>query len=171
MKIERTITIERRWDGSAVPPDDHIQLTLKWDGVRELTVHFVAPFYGDPPPDELAGSPWGLWAYEVVELFLVGDHGHYLELEFGPHGHHLGLLLGGPRSITHRHLPLKYDATVSGPRWTGHARLSGQYVPTNPSAYNAFAIRGTGQNRDYLAAHPLPGDVPDFHQPTRFPLL
>ena len=58
-----------------------------------LQLDLRAPFHGDPAPALPPGPCWGLWDYEVVELFIVGKSDAYTEIELGPHGHHLVLKL------------------------------------------------------------------------------
>ena len=141
-----------------------------FQGRGHLTVNIDAPFHGDPPPDHEPGRAWKLWEHEVVELFLVGDDGHYLEAEFGPHGHWLILSLDGIRSIANSGIkPKSYECTIRDNRWTASAVLSRNVLPRPITRMNAFAIHGVGSERRYLSYGPLPGDSPDFHQPLHFP--
>ena len=136
---------------------------------NHLEVHIDAPFHHDPPPSQKAGRLWELWNYEVVEFFLVGKNGHYLEAEFGPHGHHLLLKLDRPRNIVEENLPVQFSTKLEQERWTGHARLSDKLLPKEIEKANFYAIHGTGKSRRYLSWSPLPGKKPDFHQPQVFP--
>ena len=57
-----------------------------------------------------------LWEYDVVECFLVGPDGRYLELELGAGGHFLALLFDAPflsHTFTHLHLPLVGDVELA----------------------------------------------------------
>ena len=122
---------------------------------------------GSPPNP--TGSTWELWNYEVVEIFLVGANGHYLEAEFGPHGHHLLLKLDGPRQIAEKELPIPYNPNIQDKMWFADVRIPYKYLPKTTTHFNLFAIHGAGPKRVYQCYHPLPADKPDFHQPHRFP--
>lgn len=161
------VRVAATWDGCSLPASEVVDFSVRLlDG--ELTVAVTAPFYNDPPPSGPQGEKAGLWEYEVVELFLVGVDGTYLEVELGPHGHYLTLLLGAVREIKEQLKPLHYEARVSEGRWQGTIRLESCQLPLPFSHINAFAIHGKGDRRRYLAAFPLPGEKPDFHQPDFF---
>lgn len=161
------LSVDRLWNGEHASADEivRVQLASTADGV-EFAVD--APFHGDPAPPGPAGVVDGLWEYEVVELFLLGDGEHYLEVEIGPHGHHLVLSLHGRRRPTRRGLPLAFTSERDAERWRGRATIPWTYVPTGALAANAYAIHGTGEARRYLAWSPVPGDLPDFHRLEHF---
>ena len=93
MSSPTTYIVSQTWDGARCTPEEEIACTLQCTD-DTLIFEFQAPFHNDPPPpDSSPQSLWGLWDFEVVELFLVGADGEYLEAEFGPHGHHLLLWL------------------------------------------------------------------------------
>ena len=164
--------IAHTWNGIPVTQAEQVNVSLHWqtestpDG---LHITIDAPYHADPPPKSPKGSLWGLWEYEVVEVFLVDHNGHYTELEFGPHGHYLGLRLTAPRQISEKHLSLEYVATIDRKRWTAKAFVAQQHLPKKIASINLFAIHGSGQHRRYLSWSPLPGTVPNFHQPHVFP--
>jgi hypothetical protein len=106
-----------------------------------------------------------LWEHEVVELFIFGTDGKYTEIEMAPSGHHLVLQLDGIRNPVATLLPLAFEATILGDRWTGTARIDKDLLPPGPHHLNATAIHGEGANRKYLSWVTLPGDAPDFHRP------
>ena len=62
-------------------------------------------------------------------------------------------------------LPLAYEATILGDRWTATAKIHKDFLPAGPHRWNATAIHGDKENRTYLSWVPLPGTEPDFHQP------
>lgn len=158
------------WDGTPLDKSDeiHIELHLLEDGI---SIQIDAPYYGDPAPECSSSSTWGLWEYEVFEVFFVGEDGQYLEAEFGPHGHHLLLWLNAPRTIEKKHLPVNYSSTIQQDRWCGVAHLSHSILPSKIQRWNLFSIHGTGIQRQYQCMHPLDTPKPDFHQPKRFPLF
>jgi hypothetical protein len=127
-------------------------------------VDIEAPYHGDPAPASAPGTFESLWEYEVVEVFVAGDDGHYLEIELGPHGHHLVLQLDGVRRVARRGLPIDFETTIEAGRWRGRAIVPRDYLPTGPLRGNAFAMHGAAPDRRHLAAFPVGGARPDFHR-------
>jgi hypothetical protein len=157
------LTLAHLWDGQPVSASEHVHLALgEWGG--GLEIHVDAPGPQDPAPPGPAGPLWGLWEHEVVEVFVAGEGPSYTEIGLGPHGHHLVLRLEGVRRVVQRELPLDYTVSCSGGRWQGVARLDWNLLPSGPHRMNAYAIRGKGIDRRYLAWQPVPGVEPDFHQ-------
>lgn len=161
------LIIDRLWNGEEAMASERaeVRFTLEPSG---LWVEIEARFHGDPVPALPPGPVDGLWDYEVVELFLANDSGHYLELEFGPHGHYLALQFSGVRQLQRRDIPLSYQTTIKGAGWQGKAQAQASCLPNQLNRVNAYAIHGLGQRRRYLAAHAVPGLRPDFHQPHLF---
>lgn len=155
--------MEHSWDGAALGAWECASLELEL-GADPFEVRVDAPYHGDPPPPEPAGSRHGLWEFEVVELFLLGAGERYLELELGPHGHYLVLELDGVRRPQRQGIPIEYRCAIEGARWVGRALLPAELLPPGLRAWNAYAIHGQGAARRYLAAHPVPGAAPDFHR-------
>jgi hypothetical protein len=175
------IPIERDWMGAELPDTDRalVMLSLVTD---ELVVTFDASYFGDPPPPSAAGSTPRLWEHEVVELFIVDQGDHYLELELGPHGHYLALELRGVRQIVHEGMELAYEVRIeprdeesqgAGPigRYRGTARIPMSYLPIPPARVNAYLIHGRPDARCYHAHTAVPGNKPDFHRLQHFALL
>jgi hypothetical protein len=108
-----------------------------------------------------------LWEYDVVECFLAGRDGRYLELELGAGGHFLALCFDAPRrccdALEALRPALAHRADADG--WWARMVAPWRIVPAELVALNAFAAAGG----ELLAYHPLPGGRPDFHQPARFP--
>lgn len=165
------LVVAHNWDGARLAvPAATVSLVATPDHLR---VEVSAPYHRDPVPPAEAGPLDGLWNHEVVELFVAGAAGEdgrvpYTELELGPHGHHLVLRLDGVRSVVEKALPLVFDAQIEAETWRGVAEVPWSYLPKGPWTGNAYAIHGTGEQRRYRAAFPVPGTAPDFHQPDRF---
>lgn len=163
------LTINQTWNGHPLATGDHTRLDLV---VASGMLHVVldAPFHNDAPPPRPPGPTDHLWDYEVVELFLLGTDTRYLEIELGPHGHYLVLLLHGIRRRVSAPLPIEFTARIEQDkrRWSGHARIPLAHVPPGLHAVNAYALHGSPGARHHLAAYPVPGETPDFHQPTAF---
>ena len=163
-------TIHYLWDGTSCLPSERVDISIE-EHQKRLLINIDAPFHHDPPPPVPPQSLWGLWEYEVVEVFLVGSDGQYLEAEFSPHGHHLLLWLSSPRQVTHKHLPVDFEVTHTQNRWKGRAYIDLDQIPNPVQRCNFFAIHGLDKHRRYLCYSPLNTVKPDFHQPDRFPLF
>jgi len=167
------LTIGQLWNGDAAREDERVRVRLR-RAPDSLRIIVAAPLHGDPPPPAAPGPTEQLWEHEVVEIFIataaVADEARpYTEIELSPWGHHLVLQLRGLRRRTGSLLPLRYRVRRAAGRWLGIARIDGALLPPEPWLVNAFAIHGVASARRYLAATPLPGEGPDFHQPARFP--
>lgn len=162
------LRIAQTWDGEPLSEQESAAVVLSWEG-EHLVVRVEAPFAGDPAPNQPPGALWQLWEYEVVELFLVGAGERYTEIELGPHGHHLVLKLEGVRTIVAQELPIDFEAMRQEDRWSGVARIPRALLPESIERLNAYAIRGTGRQRRYMAWSAVPGDAPDFHRIGLFP--
>ncbi len=167
------LLIDRRWDGAPIASAERAGVTLATlAGGWEIVVE--APFHDDPPPEGSPGSTDGLWNHEVVELFVAvcgpSDRVRYTEIELSPHGHHLVLDFRGVRRRQAVVQPLSMTAGIEGARWHARMALPLDALPPQPWRVNAFAIHGVGRHRRYLAAFPVPGERPDFHQPAAFPM-
>ena len=165
--------VRQSWNGGPLRRNEfaRIELRIGAPGGGALEVEIEATDYGDPAPATCPGRCDGLWNFEVVELFLLGDGDRYLELEFGPHGHFLALTLEGRRRIVPSDLAVEFTAERRGPRWHGRARVPLGGLPPGLRAANAYAIHGEGEARRYLAWAPVPGAQPDFHRLECFPAL
>jgi hypothetical protein len=169
--------IRTTWDNQTSP--DNAEITLKFSRAKtqngtdgDLLIQVEAPFFDDPklPEGTPAGFVDGLWDYEVVEIFLLGTDGKYLEIELGPRGHYLVYFLEGARNVTNSHLTLEnYTAEVSGDgkRWKGEALIPPQYLPQGLNKFNAYAIHKSDPGRVYMSLFPVPTGKfqnPDFHR-------
>lgn len=168
MAVASHLVIKRLWDGERARPAERSEVAFAL-GPEGLSIEMSAPFHRDPPPLAPPGRTEALWEYEVIELFLANDSGHYLELEFGPHGHYLALLFSGIRQLSPQDIPVSFQAQIDGESWRGTARVETSYLPSQLRRANAYAIHGQAKNRRFLAAYPVPGPRPDFHQPHLFP--
>lgn len=103
----------------------------------------------------------------MVECFLAGAAGRYLEVELGAGGHFLVLSFEAPRVRLDDHADLepRLRFEPGEDAWRSTIELPEGLIPPGPHRLNAFVI-ASGR---FLAWHPLPGPEPDFHQPARFP--
>jgi hypothetical protein len=162
MSRSRQLTVATTWDGRPLPEAAVVHVQLHLDAVG-LSISVDAPLYDDPLPLDGPGPTWGLWDYEVVEVFLCGPNERYTEVEIGPQGHFLVLRLEGKRQVVGQVEDLELSVVRSGGRWRATARLSAEHLPPGPYTLNAYAISGAGEGRRYSAAYPRQGDGPDFH--------
>lgn len=163
------LPIERSWDGAPCPHahlHGRVELSARADGLE-----LIASLPQQPSP-RIPGAPAGtrvadLWEYDVVECFLVGAGGRYLEVELGAGGHFLVLSFSAPRvrSDSHESLLPALDFSSDAAGWRSRLVLDWALLPPGLEALNAFVIAGGS----HLAYAPLPGSAPDFHQPARFP--
>jgi hypothetical protein len=164
-----SLPIERHWNGTRCPDPRH-RGTL-WLALTPDALEIGASFGRQTPARRPAVHPGSrvanLWEYDVVECFLVGAGGRYLEIEVGAAGHFLVLEFDAPRRRVNEHAalapPLAFREDAE--RWHASLRLPLALVPAGLVALNAFAIAGGS----FLAHHPVPGAAPDFHQPHVFP--
>ena len=158
----RRMRIAHTWDGRRVDDSEVVSLWIS-AGESALIVRIDAPFHGDPAPTTVAGSRWGLWNFEVVELF-IGRGQQYTELEFGPYGHFLVLRLAGVRRVRDQGHQIDLQVERTGARWRALARIPHRLLPSQPWTSNGFSVHGRGCKRRYLCAQPTGGERPDFHQ-------
>jgi hypothetical protein len=163
------LAIEREWDGAVcADPRRRGEVCLaQVEGALEIAAGFA-----DVRPRRVPAAPPGtrvadLYEYDVVECFLVGAGGRYLEVELGAGGHFLVLAFAAPRRLEDAHAALAPALCFrrETERWHASLRLPLALVPQGLCAVNAFAISG-GR---FLAHARVPGAAPDFHQPHAFP--
>jgi hypothetical protein len=162
------LAVERRWDGAALQ-DPRLRGVVRLHTTPDGVV-FEARLAHQTQP-RLPAAPFGtrvadLWEYDVVECFLVGRGGAYLELELGAGGHFLALRFAAPRhrcdELADLRPVLAHRTDARG--WTGRLVAPWSIVPEAVVALNAFVAAGG----ELLAHTPLPGPQADFHQPQRF---
>jgi hypothetical protein len=163
------LPIERRWDGAPCAAGIRGSLEIWRAGERlALRAELRSPRAACVPDAPPGTRVEGLWAYDVVECFLAGSGGRYLEIELGAAGHFLVLSFRARRIRSDSHAALRArveHGRAPGGAWWACLRLPLALVPSELRALNAFAIAGGA----LLAHHPLPGPAPDFHQPDRWP--
>lgn len=163
--------ITKTWNNHSVDPAHHVKLDLLL--TDNLHIKVSSPFYDDPHLPDMTKHPATmdkLYNYEVVEVFLLGEHEHYLEIELGPKGQYLVLELKGYRNVTRYPIELpQYQSKVNGNQWVGAAVVPFSLLPAKITHMNAYAIYGSGDNRTYLSLYPAPANhanytAPDFHK-------
>ena len=166
---ELVLPLRASWDGTALAdPRLHgfLALSAEAAGLR-VRGGLPDPAPGPAPPAPVGSRVAKLWETDVVELFWVGPEGRYVELELGAHGHFLVLSFRAPRDRVDAHETLRPEVghRLDAHGWETALCLPWSLLPQPLEALAAFALaRGA-----YVAAHPLPGTAPDFHQPAHFP--
>jgi hypothetical protein len=164
------LPIARQWNGRPcdLPIRGAVELAVQRDrlAVRAWLLQPVVPRVPSAPPGTRVER---LWEYDVVECFLAGAGGRYLEVELGARGHWLALSFDAPRvrADSHETLALVVDSGRLAGGWWARTSLPLALLPPRLASGNAFAI-AAGR---FLAHHPVPGATPDFHQPAAFPPL
>jgi hypothetical protein len=163
------LPIQRFWDGAFCAQaylHGGVELAAREEGleVAASLPHQIAPRIPVAPRGTRVAD---LWEYDVVECFLVGAGGLYLEVELGAGGHFLVLSFSAPRvrSDSHESLRPALDFTSDAQGWRSRIVVDWPLVPPGIERLNAYVIAGGA----HLAYAPLPGSAPDFHQPARFP--
>lgn len=110
----------------------------------------------------------GLWEYDVSEIFFVGEGNKYIEIELGTAGHFLVLGFDGIRKRINDYydIDFEHDFVIDeNGISTSTILIPNNILPPTIKRINAFLIG----NQQFLAYSPLPGEKPDFHQPSKFP--
>lgn len=100
--------------------------------------------------------------FEMMFLCESGD----LEVRFLTFSLSLSLILA-PNCHTQEGLPLEFLTGIQEDRssWKGSATVPLEYLPPGLRGFNAYAIHGTGEQREYQALYPAEGgkhDQPDL---------
>lgn len=162
--------VNRFWNGEACPDETYHAEVWITQGERGLTIRTHALLRDDmqvpsAPRDKRFD---GLWDYDVVEVFLVGQDGKYLEVELGAGGQWLVLGFDGVRHRSNDYMDFNPDhrnASATPGTWQSIITIPWEMVPQPLARLNTFAIF----NGQHLAMNPVPGKEPDFHQPGTYP--
>eukprot|EP01035_Chromulina_nebulosa_P017944 gene17944-23568_t len=181
------IEVNKKWNGDDTETSPYfIEISFDLDS-GELVITIDAPFHDDPIPNEIEENNRCkvLYNHEVVELFIASGifdrdsiFNPYLEIEIGPHGQWYLCSFNSEAnfeesndSFTIDNKPVTAIDRINK-RWTGKIGIPSFLVPeplclddlSSSWMINAFAIHGTGEEREYLAYSPLIGIKPNFHQ-------
>lgn len=116
---------------------------------------------------------WGLWEFDVIELFLSTKCAPpYLELQLSPLNQKFALYINTPRDDFFYPIDwkdFKSSSDYSQNKWSGQIRIDLDKIPQykkGPLYGNVFAI--LGEIREYYAFHTNPEQKPDHHRPDLF---
>ncbi len=121
----------------------------------------------------------GLWEYDCAELFLTNpDNGHYLELHLAPNGAWWSCYFEEERvqhDIENRPLPGVLTESLEGiAQWETRLRVPLASLPPElafdlaKTRGNVSFCLGSEPRQTYASWARLPGDQPDYHQPSSF---
>jgi hypothetical protein len=156
-----------------------VVLALEGD---ELTARFDVTCDSTHSNPALArdASQWGLWDWDVVELFLqprAGDSTYY-EFQVSALGQFFELEIFEPRKRFNKEFSsgFGHKASMRPGGWTAEMRIPLAKLGWKGDAAmlrgNAFAILGAPSPRSYWSLFLPPQQKPDFHLPEKFlPLL
>lgn len=126
-------------------------------------------------------SQWGLWDWDVVELFLsVNDDSTYYEFQVSPLGQYFELEIFEPRRRFNKEFQsgFAHSATMTSKDdtcWRAEMRIPLDKLGWNQRIESirggAFAILGESETRTYWSAFLQPQKTPDFHLPSYFRAL
>lgn len=131
-------------------------------------------FYTSPNFNQDSIENWGLWDFDVLEIFLSSKENlPYLELQVSPLNQKFALIIEEPRKTWH--YPKEWndfdlDARVQNNVWRGNISINLGKVPnyknTESLKANVFGIFGSP--REYYAWVANPELKPDHHRPELF---
>ena len=161
------LVIAQRWDGAPLPDlRAGVRLSAERDGlwVEAEMAHARAPRIPEAPRGARVAN---LWEYDVVECFVAGADGRYLEVELGAGGHYLALAFDAPRRRVNDFArePLAVEWHGGLESWRARCRVPRAWLAEPIARVNAFAIA----DGEFAVHAPVGGERPDFHRPHAFP--
>lgn len=114
---------------------------------------------------------WGLWEYDVVEVFIKKEGNTYLELQVSRFEQPFALIIEKPREVFYKPKELKteFSSTNIGNTWKSLIKIPFSEIPgTGNILYgNCFSCLGHG-NRSFYGLNINTDSSPDFHRPELF---
>lgn len=113
---------------------------------------------------------WGLWEYDVIEIFLTYNKSQYLELQVSPLNQKFALLISKPRVDFKYPKEIKVESKVnlSKTQWGGEFNINKKDIPQGELNLKGSVFAILGDPREYYAINPNPEDSADFHRPELF---
>jgi hypothetical protein len=114
---------------------------------------------------------WGLWEYDVVEVFLTYAK-TYLEVQLSPLGQTFALLIHEPRKDFKYPQSFEFTsvAEIKDNTWIAKIEIKKKDIPGYERDAklkgNIFAI--LGKDREFYALNPNLDEIPNFHRPELF---
>ncbi len=143
-----------------------------------LHIKFEAPFDGAPFVSEAFSEEyknWGLWDYDVVEVFLTREPAGlpYLEIQVSPKNQKFALLIKRPREETEypEELPFQSSVKLLSKKWVAEIQIPWSSMPGEDSFVRGNLHAILGENRNHFSLELNEGERPDFHRPDLFKFL
>lgn len=118
---------------------------------------------------------WGLWEYDVVEVFLTREATGipYLEIQVSPLNQKFALLVKAPREETEypEELPFKSSVKLLSKKWTAEIEVPWSSMPGEDSFVRGNLHAILGKNRNHFSLGLNEDEKPDFHRPDLFKFL
>lgn len=164
-----SLHVDHQWNGTPVAEGcgANIWISLSTSGIviKAQSTYGSSPRIPDAPERTRID---GLWNYDVVEVFFVGEDGTYTEIELGAGGHWLVFGFSDVRKRSNDYTDFTPQMTykkLENNQWESEILIPWQMLPKKITRMNAFVING----ENFLSLTPLPGTQPDFHQPLHYP--
>jgi hypothetical protein len=145
---------------------DVIQFNFEIQGLNSLnsSEKFTKSYLDEPK------NNWGLWNYDVFEVFISRDGIHYLEVQVSPLSQNFVLSITKPR-LEYK-VPKAFTGkteTISINPWCAQITIPLSEIPgqTNILTGNCFSVIGE-KKREYFALNINDESEPDFHRPDLF---
>jgi hypothetical protein len=146
--------------------EDAIVFNFEFQGLDSLNTSdkFTKSFLDAPK------NNWGLWEYDVFEVFISRDGINYLEVQVSPLSQNFVLSITKPR-LEYK-VPTKFTGkteTISTNPWCAQIIIPINEIPgkTNILTGNCFSVIGSGK-REHFALNTNEESDPDFHRPDLF---
>ena len=117
---------------------------------------------------------WGLWEFDVFELFLTRQHkdGHYIEIQFSPLDQKLALYIKRPREEYEFFHPETFEVVnnCDDEGWKFKCSVLASDIPGDGLTLsgNLHACLLESKSRCYLGTNLNKEQKPDFHRPDLF---
>lgn len=111
---------------------------------------------------------WGLWDFDVVEVFLTYNKKEYIELQVSPLNQNFALKIIEPREIYNRpdDLEFKSDVVSNCYNWNTKLRINKSLIPGHETDHKIFGNLHAilGQDREHYSYNVNTESKPDFHR-------
>lgn len=167
-------------DNSAAQYSVHYQFYDHFDQIEILFTikSFISPWHTNASFSDDARKNWGLWNYDVVEVFwqnrtsIPDLFAPYYEWQSSPNDKHFCLQISRPRVSYHTPLfcPITFDNKLSHQDcWITSFKIPKDVLPPKTLPYiGLFAILGREGKRQFFSHHKQITSQPDFHRPEFF---
>lgn len=157
------------------PHEPEFQVSYEISGdVFQVKGEYQGPFHVNREFSEDGFENWGLWEFDVFELFLTRDDkcGHYLEIQFSPLSQKLALLIKKPREDFEYFAPQTFclNSVFEGEYWRFDCSVKASDIPgdSNILKGNLHSCLFKSEERCYLGLGLNKEEKPDFHRPDLF---